>query len=109
MNLSIFLPALLGMLWLVESGAAQNAPPPSPQYPALPSETQAKFYPPSDSLDYIKRDVMIPMGDEVKLHTVILIPKKVRNAPILLTRTPYDATELTSHAQSSHLGPILHG
>ena len=50
---------------------------------------------------------MIPMRDGVKLHTVILVPKGARNAPILLTRTPYNATELTSHSQSAHLGPIL--
>src|SRR5260370_30019641 len=52
---------------------------------------------------------MIPMRDSAKLHTVILVPKGARRAPILLTRTPYNATELTSHAQSSHLGPILNG
>ena len=52
---------------------------------------------------------MIPMRDGVKLHTVILVPKGAKNAPILLTRTPYNATALTSHAQSSHLGPILEG
>ena len=52
---------------------------------------------------------MIPMRDGVKLHTVILVPKGAKRAPILLTRTPYDANELTSHAQSSHLGPILQG
>jgi len=52
---------------------------------------------------------MIPMRDGVKLHTVILVPKGAKNAPILLTRTPYDATDLTSHARSSHLGPILSG
>jgi len=45
----------------------------------------------------------------VKLHTVILVPKGAKNAPILLTRTLYNATELTSHAASSHLGPILNG
>jgi putative CocE/NonD family hydrolase len=45
----------------------------------------------------------------VKLHTVILVPKGAKGAPILLTRTPYNATELTSHAESSHLGPILSG
>jgi hypothetical protein len=45
----------------------------------------------------------------VKLHTVILVPKGAKGAPILLTRTPYDATALTSHAESSHLGPILTG
>ncbi|MEK6299357.1 MAG: CocE/NonD family hydrolase [Acidobacteriota bacterium] len=49
------------------------------------------------------------MRDGVKLHTVILIPKGARSAPILLTRTPYNATDLTSHTQSSHLGPILYG
>ena len=52
---------------------------------------------------------MIPMRDGVKLHTVILVPKGAKNAPILLTRTPYNARELTSHAQSPHLGPILQG
>jgi len=62
---------------------------------------------------------MIPMRDGVRLHTIILIPKGARDAPILLTRTPYSASELTSHdprggeerkaAPSSHLGPILWG
>jgi putative CocE/NonD family hydrolase len=75
----------------------------------LPSETPAKFTPATDSFDYIRRDVMIPMRDGVKLHTVILLPKGASAAPILLTRTPYNATELTSHAQSGHLGPILNG
>jgi hypothetical protein len=75
----------------------------------LPSETPAKFEPSSESFDYTKRDVMIPMRDGVKLHTVIIVPKGAKGAPMLLTRTPYNATELTSHAQSSHLGSILNG
>ena len=62
---------------------------------SLPSETPAKFKPVTSSFDYIKRDVMIPMRDGVKLHTVILVPKGAKNAPILLTRTPYNATSLT--------------
>jgi putative CocE/NonD family hydrolase len=49
------------------------------------------------------------MRDGVKLHTVILVPKGARNAPILLTRTPYNADELTSHENSSDLGTALHG
>jgi len=52
---------------------------------------------------------MIPMRDGVKLHTVILVPKGAHGAPILLTRTPYNASELTSHAHSAHLGPSLSG
>ena len=75
----------------------------------LPSETPKDFKPTNDGFEYVRRDVMIPMRDGVKLHTVIIVPKSARNAPILLTRTPYDATALTSHANSSHLGPILNG
>ncbi|HET7288769.1 MAG TPA: CocE/NonD family hydrolase, partial [Pyrinomonadaceae bacterium] len=59
--------------------------------------------------NYERRTVMIPMRDGVKLHTVILVPKGARNAPILLTRTPYDADDLTSHENSSDLGTILTG
>jgi putative CocE/NonD family hydrolase len=81
----------------------------APLYPSLPSETPAKFQPSTNSFDYDRRDVMIPMRDGVKLHTVILVPKGAKSAPILLTRTPYNATELTTHANSPHLGPILQG
>src|SRR5690349_15344819 len=81
----------------------------SPQYPDFPSETPAKFEPNTRSFEYAKREVMIAMRDGIKLHTVIIVPKGAKAAPILLTRTPYNANDLTSHAQSSHLGPILHG
>jgi putative CocE/NonD family hydrolase len=105
--LILFLP-MLGVLLFVEPLAAQSAPPPA-KYPDLPSETPAKFTPATDSFDYMKRDEMIPMRDGVRLHTVILVPKGAKGAPILLTRTPYNATELTSHTHSAHLGPILNG
>ena len=75
----------------------------------LPSETPATLQPATDRFDYVKRDVMIPMRDGVKLHTVILVPTRATGAPILLTRTPYNATALTRHAESSHLGPVLNG
>src|ERR1035438_8846795 len=80
-----------------------------PQYPNFPSETPAQLTPRTDSFDYTRREAMIAMRDGVKLHAVILVPKGAKNAPILLTRTPYNATELTSHSQSSHLGPMLQG
>lgn len=48
---------------------------------------------PTNARNYIKRDVMIPMRDGVKLHTVIVVPRHASNAPILLTRTPYHASE----------------
>ena len=79
------------------------------QYPNYPSETPETFHAATDSFDYERRVVMIPMRDGVKLHTVILVPKGAKNSPILLTRTPYDADELTTHAYSSHLAPTLWG
>ena len=98
---------LVGTLFLgswVGRASAQASPAES-----LPSETPAKLVPATDSFDYVKRDVMIPMRDGVKLHTVIVIPRGAKNAPILLTRTPYSASAQVSHAASSHLGPILNG
>src|SRR5262249_2745873 len=93
-------------------GWAQSQAPAAPKYPQYPSETPAEFKPKTDSWDYQRREVMIPMRDGVKLHTVILVPKtatKGSPAAILMTRTPYSADELTGHASSSHLGPILQG
>src|SRR3954453_23914757 len=82
---------------------------PKPMYPEFPSETPAKFQAVTDSFDHIRRDVMIPMRDGVRLRTIVLIPKGAKGAPILLTRTPDDAEALTTHASSSHLGPALNG
>jgi putative CocE/NonD family hydrolase len=73
------------------------------------SETPSKFEPTNQGFNYVRRTVMIPMRDGVKLHTVILVPKGARNAPMLMTRTPYNADELTSHSNSSDLGSILSG
>ena len=85
------------------------APRAAAQRPTLPSETPATFTPVTSSFDFERRDVMIPMRDGVKLHTVILVPKGAQHAPILLTRTPYDATATTSYTASPHLGPNLNG
>ena len=41
--------------------------------------------------DFEKRVVMIPMRDGVKLYTVIWVPKGAKDAPMVLTRTCYDA------------------
>lgn len=96
-------PGLVSLL--LAAGLAAQAPPPA----TLPSETPAAFKVAAESWDYIRREEMLPMRDGVKLHTIILIPRGAKAAPILLTRTPYDAAELTGHAHSSHLGPVLQG
>jgi putative CocE/NonD family hydrolase len=100
---------LFVMLLGVGTASAQAGQQRPIRYPGLPSETPVTLTTTKGSFDYVRREVMIPMRDSVKLHTVILVPKGARRAPILLTRTPYDANALTTHAQSSHLGPILQG
>jgi putative CocE/NonD family hydrolase len=100
-----FLCGLLAVLITAPAPAAESAP----QYPDLPSETPEKFVPPVGSFDYERRVVMIPMRDGVKLNTIILLPRGAQHAPILLTRTPYSARDLTTHSDSAHLGPILQG
>src|SRR5262245_36133839 len=72
---------------------AQQTPPLTPDIPQ-------KFTEPTTTYDYVKRDVMIPMRDGVKLHTVIVVPKGARNAPLLLTRTPYNASERAERNRS---------
>ncbi len=58
----------------------------------IPSDWQQ----PRDTFDYVRSEVMVPMRDGVKLHTVIMVPRGARDAPILLERTPYDANKNSS-------------
>ena len=74
---------------------------------SLPSETPETFTPRTESFDYVRREIMIPMRDGVKLKTVILIPKGARNAPMMLTRTPYNASSRTSRFNSPHLEAVV--
>ena len=74
---------------------------------SLPSETPATFTPRTESFDYVRREVMIPMRDGVKLKTVILVPKGAAGAPMLLTRTPYNAGARLSRSESSHLAAVV--
>jgi putative CocE/NonD family hydrolase len=66
------------------------------------SDVPEKWTKPEASYDYLKRDVMIPMRDGVELHTIIVLPKNARGLPMLLERTPYDASE-DSKVDSPHL------
>jgi putative CocE/NonD family hydrolase len=100
---------ILALAALAGTASAQDEAKPPATYKGLPSEIPEKFKPTDEGFDHVRRDVMIPMRDGVKLHTVILVPKGAKGAPILLTRTPYDAKKLTSHAESAHLGPVLQG
>ena len=81
----------MAMLALTLPAGAQDKPLKNQQY----NERPAHLVVPTASFNYTRRVVDIPMRDGVKLHTVILIPKGAHDAPILLTRTPYDAAKQT--------------
>ncbi len=78
----------------------------SPETPDIPKKYEA----PASSYDYVKREVMVPMRDAVRLHTVIVIPRGASRAPIILTRTPYNASGRAEREASPHmLGTLPQG
>jgi len=61
-----------------------------PSSPATGQQPLREIFP-HDDFDI--REEMVPMRDGVKLYTIIIIPKNTTRAlPILLERTPYDAS-----------------
>ena len=57
--------------------------------------------------DFVKRVVMVPMRDGVKLYTVIVMKKGTAGGPILFSRTPYDAKESAEPYRSQSILDIL--
>src|SRR2546427_8852738 len=77
----------------------------TPDFTPLPHPAAPPIYPapPAADSDYATSDVMIPMRDGVRLHTVIVTPKNATAPlPILMERTPYGtrSEEHTSELQS---------
>jgi hypothetical protein len=73
------------------------------QVDARGNDIPAKFTPPRTGYDYEKRVEMVPMRDGVKLYTVIVVPKGAAHAPMILTRTPYDAASRAQRMESPHM------
>ncbi len=99
-------PLLLVSAFLVadaQAGAAQQTASPQAQpsshYPSLPTEIPEHFTPATGELSYTRTVVMIPMRDGIKLNTVIVIPKEVKHAGIILERTPYNADRFSTRAR----------
>jgi putative CocE/NonD family hydrolase len=61
------------------------------------------FGAPRGDFQYVRREAMIPMRDGARLYTVLIIPKGVGHAPIMLDRTPYSADKSTS--RNGQFGP----
>src|SRR5918999_4622781 len=75
---------------------------------AQPDEVVADFSPVTAAFDHERREVMIPMRDGVRLHTVIIVPRRLGGpAPIILTRTPYGADKATHQGTSPRAAMAL--
>ncbi len=70
--------------------------------PTMTPDIAKDFQWPTAAYDYVKRVEMVPMRDGTKLYTVVIIPKGAKDAPILLTRTPYNAKRAAQRALSPH-------
>jgi uncharacterized protein len=70
--------------------ALAAAPPAAPVTPMTP-DVFGPYNQVMPWADFVRREVMIPMRDGTKLYTVMVMKKGTTNAPILLSRTPYDA------------------
>ncbi len=95
--------ALLAAALLACSGPFAAAAPPDPLLVATGNDIPAHVSLPRAGDEYVKRTVMIPMRDGVKLFTVIVLPKNAHDAPILLTRTPYNAAKRVTRNDSPSL------
>jgi putative CocE/NonD family hydrolase len=74
---------------------------------AAPAEGPIREGHPKD--DFVVREAMVPMRDGVKLFTLILVPKEATGGlPVLLERTPYDASRAVGGRATTHLA-VLRG
>eukprot|EP01030_Chromulinospumella_sphaerica_P025921 gene25921-26090_t len=97
---TIQLPALAALSLFITSALAQTPP--------MAVDIPTSFTAPVNQADYVKKVVMVPMRDGVKLYTVIIMPKSMAaKAPIMLTRTPYNAARRAQRNISPSIRAIL--
>jgi putative CocE/NonD family hydrolase len=102
------IPALLAALPLILLAVQADSAPPGPaRVTPMTPDVVASYDKVRPEADFIRRVLMVPMRDGVKLYTVIVMKKGVSNAPILLSRTPYDAKGATSRTDSQKGVEIL--
>jgi putative CocE/NonD family hydrolase len=97
----------LALLALASSLIALSAPTAAQVTPMTP-DVVASYDPVMPNADFVRREAMVPMRDGTKLYTVIVMKKGVTSgAPILLSRTPYDAYGSTHRNKSQRIVDIL--
>jgi len=76
LGFALLLTSVLSTAAFAQATPATTPDQATPSAAAAPAgDIPAKFVPPTDAYDYDKREVMIPMRDGVKLHTVSSCPR----------------------------------
>ncbi len=96
-------PIAAGVLFTASAALSQDTSRVTPMTPDV-MESYEQTLP---SADFIRREEMVPMRDGTKLYTVVVMKKGTANAPILLSRTPYDAHHSTHRVASQRIVDIL--
>jgi hypothetical protein len=99
--------AAVGALCVLLATAGAAGAPTAPEVTAITPDVVASYDEARPQADYLKRVVMVPMRDGVKLYTVIVMKKGTSKGPILLSRTPYDAKDTTARTKSQLITEIL--
>jgi len=87
--------AIAGLLCIVVASGSDAQTPATPATPPAPA--------------FDKTEVMIPMRDGVRLHTLIYAPRGAAgNLPILMSRTPYGIDNIGSALGSPSLAHLVH-
>ncbi|MFZ1870462.1 MAG: CocE/NonD family hydrolase [Steroidobacteraceae bacterium] len=94
--------AVIAACSLSATRAIAAAPPVTPDMFQTGTDIPKDWKQPQGNFDYVRTEVMIPMRDGIKLHTVIMTPKGAKSLPMLLERTPYDAGSM-SNTDSPHM------
>jgi putative CocE/NonD family hydrolase len=92
-----------GLLFTASAAFSQTPAPVTPTTPDVIDQFEQTL----PSADFIRREAMVPMRDGTKLYTVVVMKKGTANAPILLSRSPYDAHHSTHRVASQRIVDIL--
>lgn len=94
---------ILGLVVGVALAATAHAAPP---VDTLTSDLTPAYRPADAEADYVRREVMIPMRDGVRLYALVVMKAGATHAPILLERTPYGADNALGHG-SQHIAQLV--
>jgi putative CocE/NonD family hydrolase len=99
-HLARALPVIVAAACAVPAAMSQSPAQVPPRVTPMTPDVIDKYEQTLAAADFIRREVMVPMRDGVKLYTVTVMKKGAANAPILLSRTPYNAHKSTRRVAS---------